>query len=242
MLLIKNEFQKIKRLKFVYILLFLSFIPYIFNTIAMFFSTNESVWNYYFFVYNQYATLFPALVFIFAGAFFHNEFQNKTTLSWFSYPQSNYKLIMSKIVATVILLFTTSVLNHLVHIISMGILFSNEVGFGELSNMFVSLFIYSLLVMATVPISALIVLITKNLLSVVVIGIGSIFITTIILGAEVSVYFPFSFAWRFGMQMYESSMGYETSEQILGSAMYVLYVVLSLTGLYWFSKRTRVYS
>ncbi|MFD2655620.1 ABC transporter permease [Gracilibacillus thailandensis] len=241
MQLVKNEYFKLKRLKIVYAVLVISFVPFIFNTIGMMMSTNMSAWNYYFYVFNQYATLFPSIVFIFSGAFFNNEFKNQTMLNWLSYPQNNFRLIFSKIVAIMTLLLFTSLVNHLIHIITLYTLFNNEVIISEALRMFMSLMLYSLLVILTVPISALIIILTKSFLSVVLIGVGSIFITTIILGAEISLYFPFTFAWRMGMQVYEPSMGYEdTGLHLLGLMMMVLYLAISLGGLSLYSRKLRV--
>ncbi|MDZ5606027.1 ABC transporter permease [Bacillus pseudomycoides] len=242
MQLIKNEFLKLKRLKIVYAVLIISFIPFIFNTVAMVLSTNMSAWNYYFYVFNQYATLFPAVVFIFSGAFFNNEFQNKTTLNWFSYPQNNFKLILSKITATMLLIMFTCIINHSVHIITLFSIFHNEILISKAIMMFISLILYSFLVIITVPIAAIIMILTKNFLSVVLIGVGSIFITTIVLGAEVSLYFPFSFAWRLGLQTYEPSMGYQgLGSYLLGLGMLLLYITVSLVGLLVLSRRPRAF-
>lgn len=241
MQLVKNEYFKLKRLKIVYAVFVISFVPFIFNTIGMMMSTNMSAWNYYFYVFNQYATLFPSIIFIFTGAFFNNEFKNQTMLNWLSYPQNNFKLISSKIVAIITLLLFTSIVNHLVHIVTLYSLFNNEVIISEALLMFLSLMLYSLLAILTVPISAFIIVLTKSFLSVVLIGVGSIFITTIILGAEISLYFPFSFAWRMGMQLYEPSMGYGNIDlNLLGFMMITVYLALSLGGLLLYSKRLRV--
>lgn len=241
MQLVKNEFFKLKRLKIVYAVLIISFVPFIFNTIGMMMSTNMSAWNYYFYVFNQYATLFPAIVFIFSGAFFNNEFKNQMLINWFSYPQSNFKLICSKIAAIMSLLLFTSLVNHIIHIFTLYSLFSQEVIISDALGMLMSLMLYSLLVILTVPISALIMILTKSFLSVVLIGVGSIFITTIILGADISLYFPFTFAWRMGMQLYEPAMGYgDTGLHLLGFMIMTLYLVISLSGLLLYTKRLRV--
>lgn len=240
--LIKNELIKLKRLKMVYVILIVSFLPFLINTGGMLTMAGEmDADKYYFFVFNQYAILFPTLVFIFTGFFFYTEFQNRTTLNWFSYPFHNFSLTVSKMMAALLLLLGTSIVNHFIHLFTLWFLFKTEIGMMEITSMFFTSFTFSLLILLIIPVAALLAFITKNILSVVIAGVASIFVTTILLGADFSIIFPFSFAYRLSIQIYNSSMGYESTQLVLwGCAIFFIYIITSLLGLYKYSQKTRV--
>ncbi|MFC0523597.1 ABC transporter permease [Pontibacillus salicampi] len=239
-LLIRNELMKMKRLKMVYVILVLSFLPYFINTGGMMLMAGGmDAEKYYFFVFNQYAILFPTLVFIFAGFFFYTEFQNKTTLNWISYPYHNFSLLLSKVLACSILLMATSFLNHALHTLTIGSLF--DIGFGGLITRFLTSMLFSGLTILIVPLAALLAFSTRNILSVVIAGVASIFVTTILLGADFGIVFPFSFIYRFSIQYFDASMGYENQDLVLGGcAILAGYLLVSLFGLYRYSKMTRM--
>ncbi|SFQ22931.1 ABC transporter permease [Salibacterium halotolerans] len=240
-LLVKNECMKLKRQKMVYVILVISFIPYLINTGGMLATGAMDPGNYYFFIFNQYAILFPALVFIFSGFFFYTEFQNGTTLNWISYPFHNFRLMFSKMAATFLLLMATSLINHLVHLFTLWILFRSETGVMDVLSRFLPSILFTVLTLLVIPIAALLAFATKNILSVVTAGLGSIFITTILLGADVSIVFPFSFIYRVAIQFYDAAMGYEGVELVLwGGLLFFIYISFSLFGLYKYSQKARM--
>lgn len=225
----------------VYVILIISFVPYVINTGGMLFTGDLDVNNYYFFVFNQYAILFPALVFIFSGFFFYHEFQNRTTLNWISYPFHHFRLIVSKMMAAFVLLWGTSIVNHLIHIFTLWFLFREEIGLVEMGSRFLTSTLFTMLTLLVIPIAALMTFVTKSILSVVVAGLASIFVTTVLLGADFSIVFPFSFIYRITIQFYDSAMGYEgTQLELWGSVILFLYIVSSLIGLYKYSQKTRI--
>lgn len=241
-MLIKNELIKMKRLKMVFVILIVSFLPYLINTGGMLIMSGEmDADKYYFFVFNQYAILFPTLVFIFSGFLFYTEFQNKTTLNWISYPFHNFRLIGSKMIASFLLLFGTSIVNHGVHLITLWFLFQTEIGWGELVTRLSTSLTFSLLVLLIIPLASLLVILTRNILSVVIVGVASIFVTTILLGADLSIVFPFSFVYRLSIQFFDASMGYGNVQlELLGSFIFLAYILLSLAGLYMYSQKARI--
>ncbi|MFZ4452509.1 ABC transporter permease [Salibacterium aidingense] len=240
-MLVKNELMKLKRLKMVYVILVISFIPYVVNTGGMLVTGAMDPDNYYFFVFNQYAILFPALVFIFSGFFFYTEFQNGTTLNWISYPFHNFRLMFSKMAATFLLLLGTSLINHVIHLITLWILFRTETGFPDILSRFFPSFLFTVLTLLVIPIAALLAFATRNILSVVIAGLGSIFITTVLLGADFSIVFPFSFIYRVTIQFYDAAMGYEGTQLVFwGGLLLFVYISLSLFGLYKYSQKARM--
>lgn len=241
-LLIQNELMKMKRLKMVYVILILSFLPYLINTGGMLTMPGDmDPHKYYYFVFNQYAILFPTLVFIFAGFFFYTEFQNRTTLNWISYPYNNFSLVLSKILAAFLLLLGTSLVNHLVHLLTLGALFQGEIGVEELTGNFLTSLFFSFLTTLIIPIAGLLAFSTRNILSVVIAGIASIFVTTILLGADFGIIFPFSFIYRFSIQFFDGSMGYGSQSLVVGGCVILVgYIIISLFGLYKYSQNTRI--
>ncbi|WP_180275333.1 ABC transporter permease, partial [Bacillus velezensis] len=58
-LLVRNEFLKLKRLKSIYVIFFLSFLPFLINGIGLLTMNENTDWNkFYMFVFNQYSILF----------------------------------------------------------------------------------------------------------------------------------------------------------------------------------------
>ncbi|SFL77907.1 ABC transporter permease [Salibacterium qingdaonense] len=240
-MLVKNECMKLKRQKMVYVILVISFIPYLINTGGMLATGAMDPGNYYFFVFNQYAILFPALVFIFSGFFFYTEFQNGTTLNWISYPFHNFCLMFSKMAATFLLLLATSLINHLVHLFTLWMLFRTETGVMDVLSRFFTSILFTVLTLLVIPIAALLAFATRNILSVVVAGLGSIFITTVLLGADFSILFPFSFIYRATIQFYDAAMGYESAKLVFwGGFLLFTYISFSLIGLYKYSRKSRM--
>ncbi|WP_416150011.1 ABC transporter permease [Salipaludibacillus sp. HK11] len=240
-LLLKNELIKLKRLKMVYVILIVSLLPYVINTGgALIVSGDMNADKYYYFVFNQYAILFPTLVFIFTGFFFYTEFQNRTTLNWMSYPFDNFKLIGAKMIAAFILLIGTSILNHFIHLVTLILVFRNEAEMMIPAKFFTS-FLFSSLTLLIIPVAALLVFMTRNILSVVIAGVAFIFITTILLGADFSIAFPFSFIYRLSIQFYDASMGYDSMNlEVWGFIILFAYIIISLLGLYKYSRNTRM--
>ncbi|WP_250193298.1 ABC transporter permease [Bacillus velezensis] len=73
-LLVRNEFLKLKRLKSIYVIFFLSFLPFLINGIGLLAMNENTDWNkFYMFVFNQYSILFPTVIFIFSGFYLHME-------------------------------------------------------------------------------------------------------------------------------------------------------------------------
>ncbi|MCR6097299.1 ABC transporter permease [Salipaludibacillus agaradhaerens] len=241
-LLIKNELTKLKRLKMVYVILVVSFLPFLINTAGMLMMSGEmDAGKYYYFVFNQYAILFPTLVFIFTGFFFYTEFQNRTTLNWISYPFHNFSLMGSKMIAAFILLLGTAILNHVIHLATLWLFFRTEIQLMTVVTHFFTSFLFSFLILLIIPVAALLVFMTRNILSVVIAGVAFIFVTTILLGADFSIIFPFSFAYRLSIQFFDSSMGYDRTQlELWGSAIFFAYIATSLLGLYKYSQKTRM--
>ncbi|RAL22092.1 hypothetical protein DL897_14970 [Thermoflavimicrobium daqui] len=70
---------------------------------------------------------------------------------------------------------------------------------------------------------------------------ASIFVTTILLGANVSIVFPLSFIYRFSIQFFDASMGYESQNLMLwGCIIFTGYILISLFGLYHYSQKARL--
>ncbi|WP_407689988.1 ABC transporter permease [Risungbinella massiliensis] len=106
--------MKLRRLKSTYLIVFLSFVPYIVNTVGLLTTDKVADWEkYYIFVFNQYGILFPTVLFIFSGYAFFLEYKNRTFINWLSYPYSKFTLIVSKVLACVLFLLGISILNHL---------------------------------------------------------------------------------------------------------------------------------
>ncbi|KYG31260.1 ABC transporter permease [Priestia endophytica] len=242
-LLVRNEFMKLKRLKSIYFVFVLSFFPYIVNTVGLFLKkTPYDATKYYMFVFNQYAFLLPAIVFIFSGFYFYIEYKNKTMLNWMSYPFKNFQLIFSKIVATFIVLFSISIVNHVFHLATLWIVFQNEQSFSDVLSMFLTSVLFTVLSLCVIPIAALLASITKNIMVVSIAGVLSFFVMTILLAGNVSILFPFSFIYRISMQTFDYEMGYsDFALQAGGSAIFAAYILAALIGLYVYSKKTRSY-
>ncbi|MBD1381031.1 ABC transporter permease [Metabacillus arenae] len=242
-LLVRNEFMKLKRLKSVYLVLLFGFFPYIVNTMGLFFMDIEFDWEkYYMFVYNQYAVLLPTVIFIFSGFYFNIEFKNKTVLNWMAYPYNKFQLIISKILAIYFLLFGISFVNHIIHLTTLWLVFKNDILFSELLTLFLTSMIFTVLSLLIIPIAGLVAFMTKNIVVVMILGVASFFIMTVLLGADLSIIFPFSYIYRISIQTYISSMGYsEIGLQTGGAVILAAYVSISLLGLYLYSKKVRVF-
>lgn len=241
-LLLRNEFLKLKRLKSIYVIFFLSFLPFLINGIGLLSSGSEQTWNrFYMFVFNQYSVLFPTVIFIFSGFYFYLEFKNKTLLNWMSYPYHKFKLILSKLIATFLFLFLISALNHIVHLSTLLFVFWDRITMNELFKLIATSFTSTTLSLLTIPIAALIAFMSRNIIVVMITGVAAFMIMTILLASDASIAFPFSFIYRFSIQLLESDMGYSSTLLTLsGIAILGAYVIASLTGLYIYSQKTRM--
>ncbi|MBT2289873.1 ABC transporter permease [Paenibacillus albidus] len=241
-MLVKNELLKLKRLKSVYVIFILSFLPYGINTIGLLTTKSIAVDRYYFFVFNQYAILFPTIIFIFTGFLFYAEFKNKTMLNWISYPFHTFKLILSKMMAIFILLLSLSVLNHLVLLATQWIIFGKNLTLPQMGSYLFASSLFSSLSLLIIPVAALLVITTKSIIGVMIAGLVSIFLTTMLLGADISIYFPFSYIYRLSIQFYDSTFVYSTQEiQLWGAVILAAYVAIATQGLYLYSRKSRVY-
>lgn len=241
--LISNELFKLKRLKSVYTIFILSFLPYVINTIGLLTMRDDTESDkYYFFVFNQYSILFPTILFIFIGFIFYTEFKNRTMLNWIAYPHHNFNLIASKMSATFILLFFISVMNHVIHLGTMWAVYPDTIQFADISALFLTSLLFSTLSLLIIPVAALLAMITKNVIGVMIAGVASIFITTILLGADFSIYFPFSYIYRSSIQFFDSDFAYTSLQlQTWGGIIFAAYVGLSIAGLYLYAQRPRLY-
>ncbi|ASA24866.1 ABC transporter permease [Paenibacillus donghaensis] len=242
-ILIRNELLKLKRLKSVYVIFILSFLPYAINTAGLLMTNKDiTAGRYYFFVFNQYAILFPTIIFTFTGFFFYTEFKNRTMLNWISYPFHTFQLIFSKMISTFILLLFLSLLNHIVLLATQWMAFGKGITFNDVGSSLLTSTLFSTLCLLIIPVAAFLVLTTKSIIGVMIAGVASIFITTILLGADISIYFPFSYIYRLSIQFYDSSFGYSTQRvKMWGALILAAYVGLSTAGLYLYSKKSRVY-
>ncbi|USB33159.1 ABC transporter permease [Paenibacillus sp. YPG26] len=226
--LIKNELMKLKRLKSMYLVLILSFLPYIINTIGLLLMRgSRDAGNYYFFVFNQYAILFPTLIFIFTGYAFYMEFKNRTLMQWMSYPHSNFRLILSKMISTFILLMAFSLLNQLALFVTLWTAYAESVTIIQLASWFAGSFSFAFLSLFSIPIAAVLAFITRNIVGVILTGVASIFITTILLGLNLSITYPFSYIYRVTIRLYDSSFGYPGIQWYLWGAV----ILLGYTGI-----------
>ncbi|MFE4712825.1 ABC transporter permease [Paenibacillus sp. NPDC056722] len=242
-MLVKNELLKLKRLKSVYIIFILSFLPYAINTIGLL-TTNKDIPDdrYYFFVFNQYAILFPTIIFIFTGFLFYTEFKNKTMLNWVSYPFHTFKLILSKMISTFILLFLLSLLNHLVLLGTQWIVFGEGVSLYQSGSYLLASSMFSTLSLLIIPVAALLAITSKSIIGVMIAGLVSIFLTTMLLGADISIYFPFSYIYRLSIRFYDSTFVYSSEKlQLWGAVILAAYVAISTQGLYLYSRKSRIY-
>ncbi|ASB52705.1 hypothetical protein S100072_01369 [Bacillus velezensis] len=211
-LLVRNEFLKLKRLKSIYVIFFLSFLPFLINGIGLLTMNENTDWNkFYMFVFNQYSTLFPTIIFIFSGFYFYLEFKNRTMLNWMSYPYHKFKLILSKLAAAFLFLFLISAVNHIIHLSTLFFFFREDISASDLLRLIATSFTSTTLSLLTIPIAALIAFLSKNIVVVMITGVASFLIMTILLASDVSIAFPFSFIYRFSIQIFESDMGYSNS-------------------------------
>ncbi|WP_424162258.1 ABC transporter permease [Bacillus amyloliquefaciens] len=241
-LLVRNEFMKLKRLKSIYVIFFLSFLPFLINGIGLLTMNENTDWNkFYMFVFNQYSILFPTVIFIFSGFYFYLEFKNRTMLNWMSYPYHKFKLILSKLAAAFLFLFLISAVNHIIHLSTLFFFFREDVSASDLLRLIATSFTSTTLSLLTIPIAALIAFLSKNIVVVMITGVASFLIMTILLASDVSIVFPFSFIYRFSIQIFENDMGYSNSILLVwGLLIMGLYVLLSLSGLYVYSKKNRM--
>lgn len=238
MILIQNEFGKMKRLKSMIMILLLSFLPYVINTLGLLIMKGDrDAGQYYFFVFNQNAVLFPALIFIYTGYAFYIEYKNRTILQWLSYPYSNFQLILSKMIAAFLLLLTISLLNQMALFATLWAAYSESLTLSEAAGWFAGSLSFTCLSMLSIPVAAVIALLTRNIVGVILAGVASIFVTTILLGLNISVAYPFSYAYRLSIQFYDASFGYPSAEwYVWGSAILLVYSGLSSLLLYKSAK------
>jgi len=241
-LLLRNEFMKLKRLKSLYVIFFLSFLPFLINGVGLLSMGGEQTWTrFYMFVFNQYSVLFPTVIFIFSGFYFYLEFKNKTVLNWMSYPYPRFKLIMSKLIAAFVVLFAISAINHIIHLGTLFAVYGGTMTTSEFWRLPLTSFTSTTLSLLTIPVAALIAFVSRNIIVVMVSGVGAFMVMTILLASNVSIVFPFSFIYRFSIQIIEQSMGYSSLLLSASGAIIMLaYVGISLAGLYVYSHKTRM--
>ncbi|MEH7640029.1 ABC transporter permease, partial [Bacillus velezensis] len=153
----------------------------------------------------------------------------------------NCKLILSKLAASFLFLFLISAVNHIIHLSTLFFFFREDVSASDLLRLIATSFTSTTLSLLTIPIAALIAFLSKNIVVVMITGVASFLIMTILLASDVSIVFPFSFIYRFSIQIFESDMGYSDSILLVwGLLIMGLYVLVSLSGLYVYSKKNRM--
>ncbi|MGN9864414.1 ABC transporter permease [Bacillus swezeyi] len=241
-LLVRNEWIKLKRMKSIYVIIFLSFLPLLINGIGLLTMDDEAGWHkFYMFVFNQYSILFPTVIFIFSGFYFYLEFKNKTMLNWMSYPYHKFKLVLAKLISAFLFLLMISIINHIIHLGILWMSFQDSVTVHEMGTLMATSFTSTALSLLAIPTAALIALISENVIVVMITGVASFLIMTMLLASDVSIVFPFSFIYRFSIQILEADMGYENGMlSVWGLVIMGGYVLLSLTGLYIYSQKSRM--
>ncbi|GKU76395.1 ABC transporter permease [Paenibacillus sp. L3-i20] len=241
-ILIKNEMLKLKRIKSVIVIVLLSLFPYLINTIGLLSMRSDTDYDrYYFFVFNQNAILFPTIIFIFTGYVFYLEFKNRTMLNWISYPFNNFKLLLSKMLTIFIFLFFVAFLTHLIHLSTLWASYSGEIKPFEIINLFLGSLSFSTLSLLMIPVAALIAFVTRNLVTVIIIGVASIFVTTMLLGADFSIAYPFAYIYRLSIQFFDPTFGYPSvSFTLWGALILVCYVLIPGLLLYRAAQNPRI--
>lgn len=158
-----------------------------------------------------------------------------------SYPYHKFKLILSKLAAAFLFLFLISSINHVIHLTTLFFFFGEDVTANDLFKLVATSFTSTTLSLLTIPIAALIAFLSKNVVVVIITGVASFLVMTILLASDISIVFPFSFIYRFSIQIFESDMGYSNSIfSVWGLLILGLYVSVSLSGLYVYSKKNRM--
>ncbi|ALC82548.1 MULTISPECIES: ABC transporter permease [Bacillus] len=237
--LIQTEWMKWKRLMLIPFVVLVSFFPLLLNTFAMKLSKREpDIEWYYFTVFNQYSFLFPAVLMVFAGFLFYQEYKNRTVMNWLSYPYSARQMILAKMYCIAISIFALSLLNHFGLLLFMQILFSEEASLSLLANRLLSSVVFTLISLAAVPAVATFMIWTKNILIVSFAALGIMFATTLMIGADFSIINPFAFAYRVSIWIFEPSFSYENPMlYVFGSFILLAYIAVSFFVLHLFSKK-----
>lgn len=223
---IKNEIIKIRSERFIIIVFLLSLLPFIMN-IANFFINNKDlslIDGFYFRFYNQYFMITPIAIGIIGSSIFYIEFKNHTLLNWLSYSKNKYKLFFSKFLVS----FLYCTFLYLLNLILLLLFYFIFDGLSESLVMIIISFTVLNLLLTTflIPLSITLVTIFNNYIVSLVIIIGITMVSLILIPAPFSNLIPTTLSYRVGLDIIDSSMGFESSNDIIVGIM--LLIIISI--------------
>lgn len=246
--LIKNEFFKLKRERFVLFLALLSFLPVLTGGAGAFFNGGaQNIHDLFFFMNNQYAMFFPMVIFILVGSLFYQEYKNKTYLIWITYGHPKSKLFFSKIAVALLVGLALAALLFLFFGVVLVVLQAANKVEGALDTyapLALGFFFETLIVVpVTACLGAILINLSRNIIVTSVVGVIYGFISCFFIGAEGGYLVPGGFAYRVGMFFSDPATYYDFPRRatIGGCASAIIvFLALLLAGLRIFTHRREI--
>lgn len=248
--LIKNEFAKFKREKFLIVVILMSLMPVVTGFLALLKSSHKkTIGDLFFFIINQYSMFFPMVLIILIGSIFYIEYKNKTYINLISYDYSKTKLFLSKCIAGIIM----GVILSAVVFIFMWIHFVIGDNLGKVTNSSITILevikAFALQNIIIIPLAiffgAIVIVITRNIIATSLIGVAYGFLSILTMGTSFAYRVPTGFAYRLCMSFIYSDYYFQNIKEatIVGSVTSIITIIaVMLVGIIVFNRKRKIES
>ncbi|QUL78743.1 ABC transporter permease [Brevibacterium sp. SMBL_HHYL_HB1] len=236
--LVLNEWRKLRREKGLWFALALHLAPWAMVTIAALIGATATGPSRYFILHNQSMLVTGLVACVVTSIAFHVELGNRTWFDWLTQPQGATRLVTAKLLSIATILASFVALSTVLMIVLM-------LSSGARTEIWRMTIAYLTLQCGTfavmVALSAVLCVLTRNVVIVNIMGVGVGMATMVVMGADFSWALPTAWPYRLGLTLLDDGYDFPWNGSLpSGAAIYAACTVLALLIAASFARRPNV--